>query len=466
MRLLALACLLLTLALPAQEKGVQHTVIQKLTVFSEDKKFFLVTTPFTNNGEFNYGQTEILRANTRMQQYVIPHYLGWGGNQEAHAIVLSNDGNRVAWIDNEVIFRRDSLQPVFSIAANKNGVITEQHFTAGDLRLSIKDTWRPIVFRSFSVYADNHVANKPNNPQNAFFEEHSFFAKGDSLYLITDDEELLVFDFVNGKLCSRRPAKSIVFNENFMIEPQQSQTEHIDPPSSYDLPHLANGRPAANALGDVLGMKPLDVMKDNHRQYQQHVVEVHGILDSSGKFTLLAIDCDTTFPEEKVRAFFRENKFSTDQLQRKVPAWYTGEILFFRLVAKSQAKKERKQYLAIEAEQRRRNLTADSIDHVYIPADMTDCFRQLDKLLDKEDRDAMAAKDSANDMIAYHFGLGMWMRNNWGLWGGSRLQQYMISRGVLHPDSMSSEILEQYWYWLHGDKEAGVRWEKEHPVKQ
>lgn len=28
---------------------------------------------------------------------------------------------------------------------------------------------------------------------------------------------------------------------------------------------------------------------------------------------------------------------------------------------------------------------------------------------------------SEQDMIRYHMGLGMWMRNNWGLWGGSRL---------------------------------------------
>ena len=53
MRLLPLAGLLLTLALPAQEKGLSYSVTQKLTVFSENKKFFLVTTSFTGNGEFN-----------------------------------------------------------------------------------------------------------------------------------------------------------------------------------------------------------------------------------------------------------------------------------------------------------------------------------------------------------------------------------------------------------------------------
>lgn len=465
MRLLALSALLLTLALPAQQKGVRYSVTYKQTVFSENKKFFLVTTSFTNNGEFNYGQTEIRRADTRMLQYVIPHYTGWGGQEEAKEIILSNDGNRVAWIDNEVIFHRDSMNPVISIATNTNGVITEQHLSAADLHLPLHHGWSPMVFRSFIVNEKSKVVPKPDSiPQYAFYKEHCFFAKGDSLYFVTEQEELLVIDFRSGRYISHRPAISIFDNPAFPVASPQSQTERIDPPSAYDLPHLANGQATLNALGKAIGMKPLDV--DKNEKYQQHVVEVHGILDSSGTFTVLSLDCDTTIPEEKVRAFFRENKFDAGYLQRKVPAWYTGDILFFRLSSKAKSKKERDRYRAIAQEQQRRNLTADSINHVYIPVDMTDCFRQLDKLLDQEDRDAMAAKDSATDMIAYHFGLGMWMRNNWGLWGGSRLQQYMIKRGILHPDSMSAEILEQYWYWLHGDKEAGVRWEKEHPVKQ
>ena len=44
----------------------------------------------------------------------------------------------------------------------------------------------------------------------------------------------------------------------------------------------------------------------------------------------------------------------------------------------------------------------------------------------------------------------MWLRNNWGLWGGSRLLLYLFDRGLKHPDDMSAAILKFYWDYLHG----------------
>ena len=72
----------------------------------------------------------------------------------------------------------------------------------------------------------------------------------------------------------------------------------------------------------------------------------------------------------------------------------------------------------------------------------------------------MTALAKRDDMIAYHLGLGMWMRNNWGLWGGSRLQKYFREKGIGDPEEMSSVILFLYWDWLHGNKEISKEWEK------
>jgi hypothetical protein len=43
-----------------------------------------------------------------------------------------------------------------------------------------------------------------------------------------------------------------------------------------------------------------------------------------------------------------------------------------------------------------------------------------------------------------HFGLGMWMRNNWGLWKGGTLAKYFNELGIYHPDDMSSIIMTSY----------------------
>jgi hypothetical protein len=47
-----------------------------------------------------------------------------------------------------------------------------------------------------------------------------------------------------------------------------------------------------------------------------------------------------------------------------------------------------------------------------------------------------------------HFSLGLWIRNNWQLWGGSRLSKYFNKMGIFHPDDMSEIILKSYDRYL------------------
>jgi hypothetical protein len=110
---------------------------------------------------------------------------------------------------------------------------------------------------------------------------------------------------------------------------------------------------------------------------------------------------------------------------------------------------------------------------IYVPKDLDDCFLELKKMLPQKTLKEMQEK-SEKDMIVYHFGLGMWLRNNWGLWGGSRLSEYFNEIGLHHPDDMSGVILKTFWRHLH-DKPLEVEkeiayykeyWAKQTPPKQ
>jgi hypothetical protein len=85
---------------------------------------------------------------------------------------------------------------------------------------------------------------------------------------------------------------------------------------------------------------------------------------------------------------------------------------------------------------------------VYIPTDLEDCFKELLKMLPAGEVEKMK-KGPEKDMINHHFGLGRWMRNNWGLWSQSRLQEYFHKLGLTHPDDMSSVILTSFWRHLN-----------------
>lgn len=107
------------------------------------------------------------------------------------------------------------------------------------------------------------------------------------------------------------------------------------------------------------------------------------------------------------------------------------------------------------AEQRAKR---DSIDGVYIPVDLKDCFVRLDTLLSAEDRELIRNLENREETIILHHGLGMWLRNNWGLWNGSRLQKYFTDRGIRHPDDMSGLILGYYYDWLNGNHKGWEAW--------
>lgn len=88
----------------------------------------------------------------------------------------------------------------------------------------------------------------------------------------------------------------------------------------------------------------------------------------------------------------------------------------------------------------------DRINGIYIPKDIDEAIDTLDTILSAEDK--QFATDSLSleaFRVGTHLGLGMWIRNNWGLWGGSRLQRYFRDRRVFHPDDMSGVILKAYY---------------------
>ena len=90
----------------------------------------------------------------------------------------------------------------------------------------------------------------------------------------------------------------------------------------------------------------------------------------------------------------------------------------------------------------------ESTTGVYIPKDLEDCFRELKSMFHPSFIGEIKQGTEKN-MIKYHFVLGMWIRNNWGLWGGSRLKDYFNGLGIFHPDDMSGIILDSFWRHLN-----------------
>ncbi len=92
--------------------------------------------------------------------------------------------------------------------------------------------------------------------------------------------------------------------------------------------------------------------------------------------------------------------------------------------------------------------TPNQIFGIQIPKDLNEAHTELMRVLSKE-LIAKMKKGSEKEMSQYHLGLGMTMRNEWGLWKGSSLAKYFNKLGLYHPDDMSGTILTTFWRKLN-----------------
>ena len=90
----------------------------------------------------------------------------------------------------------------------------------------------------------------------------------------------------------------------------------------------------------------------------------------------------------------------------------------------------------------------DSLNNNHIPKDIEGCIVLLDSMLDDSTKMEIKEMSKSSFSAEAHLGLGLWIRNNWGLWKGGSLATYFNELGVYHPDEISGIILNCYYNHL------------------
>ncbi|MBC3539323.1 DUF6794 domain-containing protein [Rufibacter sediminis] len=78
------------------------------------------------------------------------------------------------------------------------------------------------------------------------------------------------------------------------------------------------------------------------------------------------------------------------------------------------------------------------------PNSIEDSFLCLDRMFGDTAKYTFATLPEDISTFRLHHGFGTWIRNNWGLWGSSKLKQELTGLGFVHPDDMSSFLLKAY----------------------
>lgn len=423
------------------------------TVKSQNDKFFLKTIPFDNIEQTSTGKTTVYNADSTKVYEVNRHFELSENRKE---VFLSNDGKTIVYvIDRE--FKWDGILNK-SIEIFNNGISVKQ-FQLTDLINCDSDKEDCYLFfkESIDTVAWENGKRKITFKENASdFEkqltEKATFLDNDTLYIFTKTAKLLTID-LNTLSLNSLPLSEVNPNNFKEINSIQSQAEKFKPSSLYRLPNLLSGLRLENGLAESLEMAVFPEDKKSSNKFKRYSINVQIIVDKDGNAVLDKIENYNGLPEDKIEKFIASQKFETNSIPAETEKWRFSGWIKLMNKSKKEAKREKQQEIIEDREAYKKRIVADSINGLYIPKNLEECFLELDKLLKPKDIEAIKNLKDRSETIQYHHGFGTWLRNNWGLWGGSRLQQYLISKGLRHSDDMSATILEFYYDWLNGQHE-------------
>lgn len=87
----------------------------------------------------------------------------------------------------------------------------------------------------------------------------------------------------------------------------------------------------------------------------------------------------------------------------------------------------------------------DEYSDNYIPKDLNGALSYLNCVWPDKDKEDFKSKDEKEAVTELHMGTGQAIRNGWELWKGKNsLYRYFKSKGIFHPDDMSSIILTSF----------------------
>jgi len=430
--------LLLAVVLPFAASG-QIGLTYPYFLTSSDGAFYLKSIPHASQMHYEVGRTEVYRAVDSSIVYQIDKYLAPDG------VVLSNDGQSILYTRSEMTL--SSIDSTAVLELFRNGqLVRSYHFT--DLLEKDQEMYYQGLFyfdRNNYTFEDGTDRLDDDLPEHLrTVSEITLSTDGVNAFIAARDSSIMIFDLSNGELIERMPFDKAVqfilanFTNRNVEEPE------FNFPGSFRMPDLADGSSFSPTLAKHLGMVYDGLVGDD--RYRYYNLKITALIDSDGN----CIDANIMFEDSTKQLesleFVLNQKFDSKAVPDIIEKWNFSYSTSLRKANKELAAREKEIQDEADRLDRLWRVQQDTLDGVYIPKDIDDCMKALDHILSDEQKDRFRKQDP----IEQHFGLGLYIRNNWGLWSSSRLKIYMESFGLVHPDDMSAIILECYHAHLRG----------------
>lgn len=423
-----------------------------VTVYSQNKNYRATTLPYSRIEESCWGRTNVYDEKNSTFLYTIPECLTEG------YLFISNDGTTVAHVLDWEYGSDTSQYITHVVSLYRNGKVLrrislnelihcdtcEQRLFFFDFILEKEDGRIQYIHSHQSSQREKVLADKP------------VFLYNDTVFIHTSTRHLIKLYLPTGQFVETDFDTFTLEQLSEMPDTERELAEFKNPIAHAFLKYDDSLHGVENALARVLNMKNDEEEGNNRDKYKYYRIYALLRIDREGVATIIEMENKDSLPDAALREAILGLEYAFPaQLPDDIDLWCQEIYAFLRKSDNRIAAKERKIQRKQEYEAYLQRLTADSINGIYIPRNIEECFLQLDTLLSAHLRNLILNTKSIKEIDGLHFGPGMWIRNNWGLWCGSRLQTYLLKRGLNHPDEMSGVIFDYYWDYLHGINE---RW--------
>lgn len=419
-------------------------------VFSENGQYFIKTIPYYDQVWASLGKTIICKADdsskviTTINRYFPPDYL-----------FLSNNGTTACFVLNW--FNPGYDPNLDAVLFYRNGVLIKKYrasiFVDTDLNsevwsLCYNNDKIDSLAKSNGVYRKVGFY-KGTDSISMYLNAHNAFVKNDTLFLLTQNRYVNKFDLNTGELIEKENFDKYIKKGLRYPQKRVIQNYTITAPNQWNLPKLTNGNDYKTLICKRMGMIYCEGKNaDYENKYKHYYYKVNCGIDSSGKIFDLVVDCADSKLYKCIYDIIEHSRFDM-KLPSGIDRWYFEDGGSFRIQSESESLIERQKEKVEEERQYQIRVLKDSIDGVYIPYDLNDCFRQLDSMLNIRLKEEFKKVGEGEALGMYHMGLGLGMRNSWNLWNGSRLSVYFNNMGINHPDDMSGIVLTSYHRFLN-----------------
>ncbi|MCX8522470.1 hypothetical protein OF897_00845 [Chryseobacterium formosus] len=370
---------------------------------------------------------------------------------------INNDKSIVYYVDGKLIKEYDVEE---FINCNRNQEKCDLFY---DNRLLIYDGKRSNY--SLTVY------KRGTDEKERYLRKNFIYNKNDTIHVIDARKKITLFDLGSNEIIKTKLDFDSLYPQIKDYERKESYVRSFQGAykSINDFQNQTNDEKLSATISKFSNLKYIPLNERN--SYSLHKIELSGYLDHNGKFEIEKFDCDNIFIKKQIGEYIKNTVFKADFIPKESEKYYFeyfwgGYRDFDDKIAEQETIKEQQR----KKQEFNKRLKLDKIDGIYIPKNLHDCMIELDKILNFEiKKDLKNAKDTF-DFNGHMGGLGMWIRNKWGINGGSRLLKYFNDRGDIGNreygrEIISGIIISTYMKWLTGDKNSWKDWERQNPVK-